>query len=187
MYDRFFRNVDAEITECVGFVLPTSDEACPILCVTLQWEDEDLIFVSKLSYCDPSDFLCDAIKKQKVMAMKYSRKNYVPHFLKLSESCLSNRFGENSKQVPSGQSIVVTNDTLVYKLIVSPEVYMAYQRTIGKIKRKQVQTEYLSLPLTQEKDFFVYERLIYPLTREEARTCLKDFIKKNICCHTVIA
>lgn len=83
--------------------------------------------------------------------------------------------------MPLGKFIVVSCGDFIYKQIVSTNKRAHYKQEIKKLMKvanAPAVLQHLSLPIDFDDDrgFLKYHKLIYPLSKDEARSCLEDFV-----------
>ncbi len=105
---------------------------------------------------------------------------------------IKSHFGEGAIQLPAGQSVVVVHEEHIYKMVVNLYLLDSYERRICHNYTKLNDLDCISLPevinrsetcmiLKVKNDFLKFKRLIYPLRREAAKECLKEFLLKIYC------
>ena len=199
---RFYRNCDTKCTAVDGFLLPASHKnkhpkrSCPVLRVNMRWDENELRFFSKLFKVQHGK-LWDEIRTCMQNNMKWAKsfkpETYKSFLLPLGEAPLRD-FGPDAEQVPSGKSVVVVNDTHIYKWQLDSDQSMRFQNKIIKLWRSNGESSsdlsFISLPLIignvesggdptvylKRSCFMQFERLIFPLTKEYAHQCLKEFL-----------
>jgi hypothetical protein len=157
---------------------------CPLLMVTLEWVEDDYMFRSNLEVISETSGLLRSINDNATSNLKLVQNfnSYVryPFFLPLREGLVKTKFGEEAFQLSSGKSIVVASESKIHKLVVSASVSIRLQqleRTFANEtnERSDVNT-FISISHCYDGLFFISERLIFPLSKSEARCCLQDFI-----------
>ena len=103
-----YRNYDIEVETVAGFVIPTTKDKCPLLKVSLSWNEDEVKFQSMSDLVGSKEDLIAQIelcaKQHQSMIERFDSSNFKGLFLPIDTKRF---FGESSVQIPAGQSIVV--------------------------------------------------------------------------------
>lgn len=189
---RVFRNLDRTVTEVIGFVIPTSKVPCELLEVTIRWNESNLKFESSLTILSKDELIAEIVRVAKIqegLIKKMAHNHQDTFFLPINTRIIFK--SEEAIQLPSGQSIVVANGKYVYKYIIDPETERNFRQRLIQHFSKLDTINCLSLPKMLTEDdgehsvgrfrgvFMKYDRIIYPLVREEAKQCIIDFLQQS--------
>lgn len=196
---RLYRNFNTEIKSVRGIVLPAyvrdmkllslkeqrreDKKKCPPLMVTLKWVVEFTSELSDIHYKDIIPVITNIITDNLHWTSKFEQVKFSGFFLPVSPQYLTSTFGLGAMQIPSG--VVITYNSSVYKLIVSAKRLQSYQQELFGLKKAIEATgddgldKYLFIPepeLLHCGLFLKTPKLLFPLLKEEAALCLRDFL-----------
>lgn len=210
---RLYRMFDTSCTKVHGYVVPASvtvsdvpqdipaksrkiimkknreqeKRRCPLLQVTVEWEESGYMFSSNLELIHGIDALLKSVRanvtNNERLVRSFSVRPQYPFFLPVSPDQMVKDFGSGAFQLSSGKSIVIASGNKVYKLVISASVdirlreqhHLFLSRTAGRTDVDH----FISIPDPAQLlygKFYVSERLIFPLLKGEALTCIQDFI-----------
>lgn len=184
---RVYRNYDLQIKRITGFVIPTSTTPCECLEVNMEWCSSKLKFQSTMKVC-PCKMLLQRINEVADVHVAYiqqfhpNRANVSRFFLPIAAK---EQFSEKAVQLPSGQSVVVSDGDYVYKLIVNTMTRELYEEKLSYYQDLKL-LDCICLPKMYENsfvksnlNFMHFKKVICPLERAGARKCLRELLTKT--------
>ena len=187
---RLLKNADEGINEVCGFCFPKSSEASCVCQMTVRWDVASFLFevdYSALATRDVEKSVQEVYRKQS----RFSNVTPVqrPLSIPLCKESIDSfkkalKIDKPVCQMYSKSALLLCDGSKVYKHIINVSEESTILRLFGRIGRHHERFRFI-LPLAFESifpstHFFVYPYMSPPLSREEARTCLRTFVQSVI-------
>ena len=179
------RNRDDTITSCAGLYVPTFARGRSFVKLLLEWDDCAFKFQlthTRLALDPLKHSVEDLLRTGLTTVASVAYREGTQHAVPMSRQFVKSKFGEEARQVSSGESVVIVNvqQRKVYKRPLKKEYYL-------KLKILQLQEDSVSitrslLPTlpTMVHTFYEFPLLKPPLQQEQAKQNLIPFVSSVV-------
>ena len=174
---RYLRNGNIDLFKWTGFCFPKASPPSCVTEMTVVWNSNDLVFEVNCSFLQLDDV------KSRIQGVFFTQKTTsfnIPRRLMgfpLNRKDLIFGFGKDAYQIRSKSSIIVCDGKFFYKHIVDNFESRAIEEMIAVDEKSD---KYLlpSKKYSYRKGpcFYVYPKLLSPMSRAEAKRCLPNFV-----------